>query len=176
LVIFIFFYNRFHESNPDVATTAFWSEWIDMLIGAIIVLYIHNTDEIKNTTCLHRPLCITYFVFVVVQLIGWLLPMMIIAGWGTEKGAKNVCLHLFILDLCSDLPVVATVLANNTYEDYGIVFFDTVWKTCLLIRSVSYYVVYQLWLGKGKIVYDKWTNEVNTKGLPTEQDQIQHDR
>jgi len=76
--------------------------------------------------------------------------MMVIEGWGAEKHAVKVSLHLFILDLCTNVPILIAVVATSGYNVSGAIFFDVLWKACGFIRSSSYFMVYYVWLKTGK--------------------------
>jgi len=69
--------------------------------------------------------------------------------------AKKVSTHLFLLDFLADTPVIITIIATGAYQSEPIIFIDCVWKTALIIRSLSYYLVYQLWFDKGKKIFSK---------------------
>ena len=49
-----------------------------------------------------------------------------------------------ILDLCTDIPVIAVVFAYQAYKDNVLLFIDVIWKSFLLIGSISYYLVNQI--------------------------------
>ncbi len=99
--------------------------------------------------------------------------MICIQGWGTEKNAKNVAMHLFILDIVTDFPLIIAILVEGktflpsffqsvpnekkmyvkmigSYRYHPIIFIDILWKTLSTIRSMSYYMVYYVWLAKGE--------------------------
>ncbi|ETO22864.1 hypothetical protein RFI_14329 [Reticulomyxa filosa] len=126
----LFYYNRLIKENPEMAWTVFWEEWVDIVLTVIMVLILHRAyadkhnsthnceTQLKNTSallgaCFKSGLCSTYWSVFVVQLSGWMLPMMIIEGWGAEKHATKVALHLFILDLCTNVPILIAVVATS---------------------------------------------------------------
>jgi len=147
----LFFYNRFRKVNPDIATSAFWSEWIDILITLIVVMSV-RTQQSERETCFDSVTCGAYFFFLVCTLSGWIIPMMTLNKWGVS--ARVVTVHLFFLDLCCDLPIVVLNLSipenKYNYRHNAAIFIDTLWKTVLLIRSISYYAVYRFWLARGQ--------------------------
>jgi len=149
----LFYYNRLLKENRQMAWSVFWEEWLDIVLTIIIVLILHNSFETKyNTThnaCFRNGLCSTYWVIFMVQLTGWLLPMMIIEGWGAEKDATKVSLHLFILDLCTNVPILIVVVATRGYEVSPLIFVDVLYKAISFIRSSSYFMVYYVWLRRG---------------------------
>ena len=60
---------------------------------------------------------------------------------GTDEFAQTVSIHLLTLDLCTDIPVIITVFAEEAYQSNAILFVDMIWKSFLIIRCVSYYAV-----------------------------------
>ena len=153
----LFFYGKFRKSNPEIATTAFFLEWFDMAISCAVIFVLHNA--VGQDGCFDLAICIVYFVYVVLELFGWIFPMILIESWGTEQNAKIVSTHLFFLDLTTDIMVMLAVLIEGSYTKSGLIMFDIIWKTFSVIRSFSYYLVYQLWLNKGQRVFKR------TRGL-----------
>jgi len=149
----LFYYNRLLKENPQMAWGVFWEEWSDIALTIVVVLLLHNAYERKyhsaQNVCFKHGLCSTYWVVFMFQLAGWMLPMMLIEGWGAERHAVKVALHLFILDLCTNVPIIIVVIATNAYKLSPMIFADTLWKACGFIRSTSYFMVYYVWLRKG---------------------------
>jgi len=149
----LFYYNRLVRENPDMAWSVFWEEWIDILLTIIMVLILHKAyvDKHDSTAgaCFDTGLCSVYWVVFILQLSGWLFPMMTIDGWGAEKHATKVAIHLFVLDLCTNVPIIITLVATFGYRVSPALFFDLLWKACGFIRSTSYFMVYYVWLRKG---------------------------
>jgi len=81
--------------------------------------------------------------------------MMLIEGWGTEPYGKRASTHLFILDFVTDVPVIITIITSDAYKSHPIIFIDCIWKTLLTVRSLSYYLVYQMWFDKGKRIFSR---------------------
>ena len=50
-------------------------------------------------------------------------------------------MHLLVLDICTDIPVIITLFVTEAYQSNAILFVDVIWKSFLIIRSVSYYLV-----------------------------------
>ncbi|ETO13754.1 hypothetical protein RFI_23612, partial [Reticulomyxa filosa] len=113
----LFFYNRLLKENPDMAWSVFWEEWSDIVLTIIVVLLLHNAYEKETNSshdaCFKSGLCSTYWVIFILQLTGWMLPMMTIEGWGAERHAVRVSLHLFILDLCTNVPIIIAIVATS---------------------------------------------------------------
>ena len=82
----LFFYGKFRKTNPEIATTAFFLEWFDMTMSCIVIFILHNAEG--EDGCFDQSICIVYFVYVVMELFGWIFPMMINESWGTEKMQK----------------------------------------------------------------------------------------
>eukprot|EP01084_Bolivina_argentea_P149776 261621_1 len=138
----LFFYNKFYRYHSLMATKAFFIEWAD-IIWTIIVSYTLNEfmlDKNEEMTGVHY----TYFSFICIELCGWMLPMMLLKNWGSQEYAQTVSLHLLILDLATDIPIIIVVFAYEAYKDNPLLFVDILWKSFLIIRSVSYYLVNQM--------------------------------
>jgi len=152
----LFFFNRFYHSNPDIAVTAFFAEWLDLAITIVVLFIIHQAlSTSSNSSCLNQAICVCYGLFLACKLIGWIFPMMLIVGWGTELYGKRAATHLFILDIVTDVPVVITILITGAYKSDAVIFIDCIWKTLLTVRSLSYYLVYQIWFDKGKRLFTR---------------------
>ena len=149
----LFFYGKFRKTNPEIATSAFFLEWFDMAVSCAVIFVLHNEEGDEG--CFDKAICIVYFVYVILELFGWIFPMMLIETWGTEKNATIVSTHLFFLDLTTDVMVMLAVLIEESYKINGFIMFDIIWKTFSVIRSFSYYLVYQLWLKKGRKVFKR---------------------
>jgi len=149
----LFFYGKFARHNPEVAMTAFFLEWADMVMSCVVIFVLHN--EVGDEGCFDRAICIVYFAYVVMELFGWMLPMMLIEGWGTGENAQTVSTHLFFLDLTTDIMVMLAVLIEESYKINFFIKVDIIWKTCSVIRSFSYYAVYNIWLNKGRKVFKR---------------------
>merc|ERR1712048_331144 len=121
-----------------------------MTMSCVVIFVLHNA--VGDSGCFDRAVCIVYFVYVVCELFGWMFPMMVLAKWGTQKNAKIVSTHLFLLDLVTDLMVILAVLIEESYRIHIVIMLDVVWKTLCVIRSFSYYLVFQLWLEKAQKV------------------------
>jgi len=154
----LFYYNRLLKENPDMAWAVFWEEWVDIVLTIIMVTILHQAyaeeHDSAHNACFKSGLCSTYWSVCIIQLSGWMIPMMIIEGWGAEKHATKVSLHLFILDLCTNVPILIAVVATSGYSISGAIFFDVLWKACGFIRSSSYFMVYYVWLKTGKRKHD----------------------
>eukprot|EP01083_Nonionella_stella_P002875 8234_1 len=127
----LFFYNRFYYNHRSMAIRAFILEWGDIIWTCIVSFMITEPLVVDRI----------YFVIVGVALIGWLTPMMFNPRWGTRRNAQKVAVHLLLLDLFTDAPVIVALLATQAYKDNVILWIDLFWKSCLLARSVSVFFV-----------------------------------
>jgi len=48
-------------------------------------------------------------------MTGWLFPMFLITRWGTTPNATYVSVHLVLLDLLTDFPIVVIILQQEAY-------------------------------------------------------------
>lgn len=149
----LFFYNKFRIANPQIATQAFFGEWIDVASTSAVIFLLHSSFDSSSGECLDQSICVVYFIVVLIQLIGWTTPMMCMATWGTRKGATGVSKHLLLLDIFTDVPVILAVLIEDAYRLHVMIYIDILWKSFLLIRIVAYYLVYFLWLRKGHRIF-----------------------
>lgn len=75
----LFFYNKFYRFHAHMATVAFFTEWVD-IIWSVIVAYTLNElllDDGEDRTAIHY----VYFCFIVIELCGWMVPMMLLPKW-----------------------------------------------------------------------------------------------
>eukprot|EP01083_Nonionella_stella_P157690 512214_1 len=126
----LFFYNRFYQNHKQMAIRAFILEWGD-IVWSCIVSFIITAPQ---------PVDVMYFLMVGIELIGWMAPMMFNKKWGTKRYADKVSVHLLVLDLCTDAPVIFTLLVTQAYKDNTILWLDLMWKSYLLERSISVYL------------------------------------
>ena len=126
---------------------------MDVALTVIVLFILHNA--IDDATCFNSTICTVYYISFIFQLIGWLVPMMSIPGWGTEKDGRKVSTHLFVLDIFTDIPIIIAILSTDAYSEHAIIFIDVLWKTVLTIRSLGYYAVYEIWLQKGERAFTR---------------------
>eukprot|EP01084_Bolivina_argentea_P183090 315994_1 len=127
----LFYYNRFKTFHKVMATRAFILEWTDIIWSCIVSFIITEPQSVD----------IIYFLIVGAQLIGWMGPMMFHKKWGTRQHAETVAIHLLLLDLCTDAPVIFALLITQLYKNNAILWIDIIWKSFLIQRSVSAYFV-----------------------------------
>jgi len=145
-----------------MASRAFFIEWVDIAWTMVIsytLTQFSADDEPKSAVNY------VYFCFIAIELCAWMLPMMISPKWGTQEYAKTVTLHLLILDLATDIPVIITVFVEEAYQDNPLLFIDMIWKSTLLIRSISYYLVNQV-LYKAKRLEDDDDDQSTEPWIP----------
>eukprot|EP01083_Nonionella_stella_P140534 431071_1 len=127
----LFFYNRFYYNHKTMAIRVFIMEWSDIVWTISVSFVIREPVAVDKI----------YFVVVGVALIGWLTPMMFKKRWGTKRNAQKVAVHLLLLDLFTDGPVIAALLLTQAYKSNVILWIDIIWKSCLLTRSISVFFV-----------------------------------
>eukprot|EP01084_Bolivina_argentea_P183091 315995_1 len=132
----LFFINRFITFQKSMAITTFILIWINIIWNCVISFTVTNPSSID----------IIYFLIIGIQLICWMGPMMFNTKWGTDKYAQTVSIHLLLLDLFTNIPIIITILATQSYKYNMILVFDLIWKSFLVQRSVSLYFVKQVFL------------------------------
>jgi len=64
----------------------------------VVAFILHESLATNpNASCLNEAICVIYGLFLACKLIGWIFPMMLIEGWGTELyGKKSFNTFIFI--------------------------------------------------------------------------------
>ena len=75
----LFFYNKFYSFHYKMATRAFFIEWTDIIWSAVICYTLNETLKVNGGE--KGPVNYIYFVFVLLALSGWMLPMMLLTKW-----------------------------------------------------------------------------------------------
>eukprot|EP01083_Nonionella_stella_P087862 244622_1 len=147
----LFFYGTLRKYNPEIARIVFFLEWFDLLLSCavIVVLQVHDNVQLDgDLRCDGMAICVVYVMYMALQLIGWMFPMMLCSSWGSKRNALIVSTHVFIVDLLTDGALILVVLREESYRKHPLIEVDVIWKTLIVIRSFSYYLVCQLWLNK----------------------------
>ena len=138
----LFFYG--HALKVGRATHIFnmsWisltTEWIDIIFMYIVILILHN---ILDGNCFNMSLCIGYFVICSIKLYFWFFPIM----FGYADTEWYIHIHMMILDIFTDLPLIIVVIVNEGYELHPFIYFDIVYKLIMLLRTIAYHGVVNL--------------------------------
>eukprot|EP01083_Nonionella_stella_P119275 356444_1 len=132
----LFFYNRAIQNGRIIAWLSLLLQWIDIVFCCISVLVLHSTEG----ECWNTNLCIGYFVILVLNLFFWFFPIM----FGLSNTEKYIHMHMVILDMCTDLPLVAILILSEAYRIHWWIFIDVAFKMIMLCRSVLYHLCFNL--------------------------------
>ncbi len=113
---------------------SFVVQWIDIIL-MFVVIEILNSNLIHD--CFGEALCVGYFVVFTVKIIVWFMPM--IFGYADHK--RNVHIHMTVLDLCTDGPLLLTIFITKGWTVNAFVFVDIAFKLVVLCVSISYHFV-----------------------------------
>lgn len=141
-----FYYGRFKHINPEIANVVFVSEWIDILITIIsfcLLCWYYDNG------CDGHWLCYLYFIIIPIKFILWILPMMMIKGWGTYQNGTRVSIQVFVTNILTNLPIIFVIEWNQLYAVYVVVYIDLLIKTFIIIRGTAYYMIFNVWLNRG---------------------------
>ena len=65
---------------------------------------------------------------------------------GFSDTEKYIHLHMVILDLCTDLPLIIFIGYTESYDAHWFLFIDVGVKLILVLRSIAYHGIYSLLL------------------------------
>ena len=92
-------------------------------------------------------ICVGYFVTLVLNLFFWFFPIM----FGFSDTEKYIHLHMVVLDLCTDLPLVIVVIATEGYDIHWWIFVDIAFKLIMVLRTIAFHCFLNLILRKKEL-------------------------
>ena len=79
--------------------------------------------------CFDLSLCVGYFVICSIKLYLWFFPIM----FGYADTELYIHIHMVILDLVTDFPLLLIVIINKAYEISAFIYFDILYKLIVKI-------------------------------------------
>jgi len=139
----LFFYNRAVVNKKNLAWLSLLVEWFDLIFMVIAIYVIHHILG----ECFHSALCIGYFVVLTLNLVLWFFPIML----GYSDTERSIHIHIVVLDMCTDFPLVVTIILTQAYTISWFIFFDVIYKLIVLLRSITYHGVLNLFLRREEL-------------------------
>ncbi len=108
----------------------FGGEWVDIFSQAAttIVYNIYSTSDDKQTVL------IMYWVFILIQLSFWTLPLMALR---TSRNNIVMAKHILYLDIFTDIPLVMITLISGAWKVQLYILIDLFVKLALMARGVT---------------------------------------
>ena len=72
---------------------------------------------------------------------------------GFSDTEKYIHLHMVILDLFTDFPLIIFIAINQSWDVHWFIYIDMIVKLILVLRSIAYHGIYSLFL-KGHVDQD----------------------
>eukprot|EP00485_Elphidium_margaritaceum_P011436 CAMPEP_0202707474 /NCGR_PEP_ID=MMETSP1385-20130828/19809_1 /ASSEMBLY_ACC=CAM_ASM_000861 /TAXON_ID=933848 /ORGANISM="Elphidium margaritaceum" /LENGTH=325 /DNA_ID=CAMNT_0049366207 /DNA_START=30 /DNA_END=1007 /DNA_ORIENTATION=+ len=138
----LFFYNRAIKNGEHMAWLSLLLQWVDIVMTCVSVIVLHG----KEGACFNLPICIMYFVSLVLNLFLWFFPIM----FGYSNTQKHIHINTVLLDTVTDLPVVVTMFATNAYSIHWWLFIDVAFKIIMLLRTYAYHLLVSLVLRRAE--------------------------
>ena len=97
--------------------------------------------------CLDRGFCVGYFVILVLNLFFWFFPVM----FGFSDTEKHIHIHMVLLDLFTDFPLVVTVIMTEGYNIHWWIFIDIAFKLIMILRTIAFHCFLNLILRRKEL-------------------------
>merc|ERR1712228_1088842 len=144
----LFFYNRAIKNGKRIAWLSLLLQWIDLVFCSISLLVLHSQEG----SCLDQGICIGYFVVLILNLFCWFFPII----FGFSDTEKHIHIHMLVLDLFTDFPLVVVIILTESYTIHWWIFIDIIFKLIMILRSIAYHFLLKL---ENKLYDQGATNE-----------------